>query len=369
VNFVQLLSNPNVGGTETFAISLASELERQNVRCRIVNLCGESQMESLARTAGVSYEAMPMPAGFDLAALRRFHARVTEKNPDLVCAYGLRASLVLRTLVVRRKRPLLLTGLRGLDGWRRWYHVGVDRLTQGAIDCFVGNSRAVCDLRMQREATPHERVVCIPNGIDAELFSRSGPVTRDPRLPDGTLCVTIANFREVKGHDFLMRALREWKSMPSSLRFVWVGDGPLQGRLGEALRSSGLDDKVVFLNGLTDIRPILASADFFVLPSREESMPRALMEAMAMGLPCVATRVGGVPELIRGGQDGMLVDYGDVAELRRCMTELAADAGLRSRLGAQAAARIREGFDIRDVATRHRELFMCLLAVRGRQVG
>jgi len=369
MQFIQLMSNPIVGGTETFAISLAGELERKNVRCRIVNLCGDSQMEPLARAAGVGYEEIPMSGPFGLSALRRLHALVADSNPDLICAYGIRASLMLRTLVVRRRRPILLTGLRGMDGWRRWYHISTDRLTEGAIDCFVGNSRAVCDRRLQREGTPRDRVVCIPNGIDTRRYQNRVAVTGDSRVPGTTLCVTIANFREVKGHDFLLRALVEWKSMPSNLRFLWVGNGLLKGRLADVLRSSGLGDKVLLLDGMTDIRPILASADFFVLPSREEGMPRALMEAMAMGLPCVATRVGGVPELIRCGQDGMLVDYGDVAGLRRCMSELATNGGLRSKLGTQAATRIKESFDIRRVATQHIELFLSLLAARRRKEG
>lgn len=364
MNVVQLLSNPAIGGTETFAIGLAAELERQNVRCRIVNLSVDAPMEPLARAARVPYVAMPMPAVFDLAALRRFHACVMDGSPDVICAYGLRASLILRTLVVRRSRPLLVTGLRGLDGWRSRFHVGIDRLTQSAIDCFVGNSRAVCELRLQRERSMPRRVVCIPNGIDAVRFSRSSADERDARVPEGTVCLTVANFREVKGYDFLLRALRDWDAMPSSLRFVWVGDGPEQGRLVESLRASGLEQRVVVLNGLTEIRSILASADFFVLPSREEGMPRALMEAMAMGLPCIATRVGGVPELIRDGQDGKLIEYGDVPALRRCISDLTTNGTLRSELGVQAAARIREGFEMRGVATQYTELFTSLLAAR-----
>jgi glycosyltransferase involved in cell wall biosynthesis len=166
MHIVQLLSNPELGGTETFALSLARELTRQGQATRIVNLCGISRLEALAQEAGVAYEGMDMPAFYDVAGIRNVHRRILNDAPDIVMAYGLRASLFLRTLAFRRQRPLLVTALRGLDGWRRWYHVWVDRWTEGGVDCFVGNSRAVCEVRQRREGTLPARIACIPNGID-----------------------------------------------------------------------------------------------------------------------------------------------------------------------------------------------------------
>ncbi|TLM89870.1 MAG: glycosyltransferase family 4 protein [Actinobacteria bacterium] len=145
------------------------------------------------------------------------------------------------------------------------------------------------------------------------------------------------------------------RAFPSA-HLAIAGEGPLEGEL-----KSKAGEGVQFLGGLADVRPLMQSADLLVLPSDAEGLPVSLVEAMACGLPCLATRVGGVPEAVADGETGLLIPPGDADRLREALLRLLADPALRESMGRQARLRVQEKYSLEQMALRTRALYLNVL--------
>ena len=143
-----------------------------------------------------------------------------------------------------------------------------------------------------------------------------------------------------------------------------VGEGPDRPRLEEEIEALGLSGRVRLAGERRDVPELLAAADVFVLPSASEGLPVSVLEAMAAGLPVIASRVGGVPEQVSDGETGLLVEPGDPSDLTAALDRLIADPSLRRRLGAAGRARAEQAFDLDPFRRAHVELYSRELARR-----
>jgi glycosyltransferase involved in cell wall biosynthesis len=233
--------------------------------------------------------------------------------------------------------------------WRRlarWSHRLADRV--------VVNSRAALE-EERRAGAPADTTTYIPNGVDV---AEEGPPARAALgLPEGFLVVAVGQLSEIKGHRYLIEAWPEVVRAHPAARLVLVGDGPRGPALQEQARRLGVDGSVFFLGFRPDGRRYAAAADVFVQPSLTEGMPNAVLEAMAAGRPVIATRVGGVPELITDGETGRLVPPADPAALAAAIASLLADEAERLRLGGAARARTRAEFSADTVRSAFEGLY------------
>jgi glycosyltransferase involved in cell wall biosynthesis len=193
------------------------------------------------------------------------------------------------------------------------------------------------------------------HGIDLRsVTARATPdgVRRELGISEGAPTVgMVANFRELKGHRYLLQAAAQVRRKVPEARFVLVGRGPLEERVRDEASRLGLDGTVVFAGFRDDVPRILAALDIFTLPSVHEGLSIALLEAMALGLPSVVTDVGGNPEVIHTGKEGLIVPPRDAGALADALASLIADPDARRRLGEAAALRA-ERFDIRTAVRR-----------------
>ena len=166
-------------------------------------------------------------------------------------------------------------------------------------------------------------------------------------MDEELLFVTVANLRPEKGYDVLLEASKWMAECDLRIRIAAVGRGPLREELQALHVKLGLGDRFQFLGQRDDVLQLLAGADAFVLASRHEGLPVALMEATSVGLPVVASRVGGIPQVLEDEVDALLVTPGDPALLARTMMRLASDPELRERLGRRAKLRS-STFDIAE---------------------
>jgi glycosyltransferase involved in cell wall biosynthesis len=202
-------------------------------------------------------------------------------------------------------------------------------------------------------------------GVDLDVVQawRRDPVDL-PRvfgLPeDALVAVTVANLREVKGHEVLLKAAARVKRVVPNAHFVLVGDGPLRARLARVASDLGVDASVVFAGFRDDAGRIVAGGELFVLPSLSDGLSVALVEAMALGRAVAITSVGGNVEVLGHGGEGLVVPPSDPEALAEAMIALFRDASLRARLGQAAAARAR-GLDIRLAVRRHEAVYASLL--------
>lgn len=177
--------------------------------------------------------------------------------------------------------------------------------------------------------------------------------------PDMILVITVANLRHEKGYDVLLDAAALAAAKRPDLLFVSVGQGRLASEMEERRARLGLGERFRFLGFRDDVHGLLAAADVFCLASRNEGLPVALMEAYALGLPVVATRVGGLPEVVEDGGSGVLVDPDDPQVLADAILTLAADESRRRKLGiraAELAGRFDSGVAVRRIEALYDEV-------------
>ncbi len=207
----------------------------------------------------------------------------------------------------------------------------LDRLCVRRFDGVVAVSRSTHDLLIQRYRYPEDRLWTIPNGWSGNPMPRD--TTRNNRL------ITVANFRPEKCLDVLLRAFAQVLDLRPDAELTLVGDGPLRPALQAQAGELGISSQVRFPGAVSDIWPLLAKADLFVLPSRYETLGIAALEAMAAGLPVTASNVGGLKELIAPGVTGELVEPGDSEALaERLIAQLDAPETL-SKMGRAAQER------------------------------
>ena len=238
-----------------------------------------------------------------------------------------------------------------------------ERLLDPLLDMRIAVSEHVARRVRQAFGTPERRLRVVLNGIDPRPFQSGygADVLRRTLCPGGQpLILTVAHLRAQKGLDSLVRVA----AVLPDVVFAVAGEGPDRAALQRDVDASGLTDRVVLLGQRDDIPRLLESCDLFVLPSRDEGLPLAVLEAMAARRPVVATRVGGVPEAIVDGQHGRLVAPDDPRALAAAIADLLADSGQARTLAARAYARLAERFTVERMAAETEAVYEGLLSTR-----
>jgi glycosyltransferase involved in cell wall biosynthesis len=210
------------------------------------------------------------------------------------------------------------------------------------------------------------KVHVIGNGIDTARFWQHGGRGEARRwmgiLPDCPVIGTVGRLTPVKRQDVLLRAFARLRRHFPTAQLVLAGDGPLMGQLRGLAAALGLGECVRFLGYQAEPERFYPALDAFALTSDSEGIPQALLEAAAAGVPAIASRVGGVPEVVDGGRTGLLFEAGDEAGLLEGLRVLLGDRALAARFAHAAREKVEESFDVRRMAEEYHRQFLELLA-------
>src|SRR5438067_12551121 len=227
-------------------------------------------------------------------------------------------------------------------GFGRW-HREAEKWNARNADLVVANADAVREVCIREEGCDPDRVVVVRNGLDTAHFDALARQPLQAPLPieDGDLPVAvIGNLWRVKGHRTLVEAAAEIAARIPRVKCLCAGEGPEREALEKRIAELGLEKTVHLLGHRLDIPAILARSRAACLCSSAEGLSNALMEAMAARLPIVATAVGGNPELVRPGENGLLVPYGDPSSLADKLVELLPDADRAAAMGGRGRERV-----------------------------
>lgn len=299
-------------------LAILEEGARRGVDQLVLNPFAAGPRESLAHLSPGVY-APRMVAGWpDIPRTRRWLAdRLSEFHPHVVHAHLFHALVMLATTAHTRDARWVLSHQHGnhlaLKG-RRISSI-LDRLSGRRFDRVVAISGHVRRYLLETYGYPEDKVILIPNGWDG-----------NPR-PSGTdrersTIVSVGNLRPEKGHETLLDAFSEVVSSVPDARLLLVGDGPLKGTLERQATELRISDRVEFVGATDDVWGYYARASVFALPSHHEMLGIAALEAMGAGLPVVASRVGGIPEIVAEGKTGFLVPPREPAALAARIVEL-----------------------------------------------
>jgi len=244
-------------------------------------------------------------------------------------------------------------------------HRRVEKWMSRHADAVCANAEAVRRLCIEEEGSAPERTFVVRNGLDLSRFDALAAQPLQGPLPSGRpLVVSVANLWPVKGHRTLIEAIAAVHAQRRDVRFALVGDGPERAWLEQRIAALGLGEAVTLLGTRYDVPAILARADVACLPSLAEGLPNAVMEAMAAGLPVVATPVGGTPELVIPGETGLLAPPAEPGAFADALLEVLADRDAARRMGARGRRLIARDYSLDALAAGHGELYRAVLERR-----
>jgi glycosyltransferase involved in cell wall biosynthesis len=356
VRVMYVVGNFVAGGAERHLLEMWRRLDRRRFDVEIVCIRAEGLFlpDVLAlgwpvRELGIGRRIYG-PSG--LRGLLRLVHHVLRFRPDVLHGYlfgpNLLAALAGRFAGV----PAVVIAKRNVDAFETTRQVAVQRFSARLATHVTAVSEAVAETVVAL-GVPRERITVIPNGVDAGRFTAPAYGRGNGTAVIGSVGCLAAR----KDYGTLLEALALLDRRGLDWRADLVGDGPERGRLeGQALRL-GLERRVRFLGERDDIEALLPTFDVFVLSSREEGIPNALLEAMAAGRPAVATAVGGTPEVLKAGEQGWLVPPATPAALAAALEQVLRGPEEAERRGRAARRRVLEEMDIGAMVRRHEAFY------------
>jgi glycosyltransferase involved in cell wall biosynthesis/serine acetyltransferase len=349
-----MVNSLEMGGSEHQMVEVASRQKAGGYDVTVGCLSARGPLLETLRLAGILViefdpkGALFRPRGiYQLLRLAWFFL----KHPfDVFQSHDLYSTLLGVPAAWLARVPVILSCRRDLSHW--WWYTprrrALLRHLQNRSNYVIANSEAVRDFLVEQDGFDPKLIRVIRNGVDLEQFAsaRADRQGLFPRLAaNSQLIAVVANMNvETKGHADLIRAAAEVSREFHGAKFLLVGDGAERSRLEAMTQELGLGNSVLFLGRRNDVPSILACCDLFVLPSWAEGLPNSVLEAMASGLPVVATHVGGIPEIIDNGSSGLLVAPKDSNALAKAILQLLGNEELARRCAQSARDRAHAQF-------------------------
>jgi len=355
-------SSTGWGGQENRTLNELITMRQRGHELAVVSRPGARILER-AKEAGFETFAVNMRGAIDFPAIFQLRSVIRRFRADIVNTHSSRdtqlAGMAARSIVGRRPRIV------------RTRHLALpitSKFTYSVLpDHVVTVSKFVEDYLVEA-GVPRAKITTVSTGVDFARYDRStvaGDLRAELGLPAAALLIgTVAILRAKKGHADILDAVPTVLQRFPDAHFVFAGDGAQTANLTARIAADGLGSRVHLLGLRRDVTNILASLDVFVLPTHQEALGTAFIEAGAMGLPAVASAVDGVPEVIQDGRTGLLVPVKNGAAIAEALCKLLADPVYRQGMGANAAEFVRRKFSREAMAEGMERLYLQLLEAR-----
>jgi L-malate glycosyltransferase len=365
MNILYICNHLNPGGITSYLLTLASGMKRRGHCVSIASSGGERLSRFLEE--GISYIPLPLntkkEVGLKLLLSFFKASKFLREGPVDILHSNSRTTQVLAHLLSRRGGAKHIFTCHGF--FKR-------RLLRRFFPCWpdaaIAISPSVKEHFIRDLGADEKKISVVHNGIDVEKFkAQSSKLKVETKkalgLKEGPVIGIVARLSDVKGHLYLIRAMPKVRLNFPQAQLLIVGDGKMKRELERAVRELGLAKSTVFLSSVSDTAQVYPLMDLFVMPSLHEGLGLALMEAMASGLACIGTQVGGIPSLIQDGRNGYLVKPADAQGLSEKILRVLSDPQQASSLGEQARVFIRENFSQEKMVTETEEVYSRCLSV------
>jgi glycosyltransferase involved in cell wall biosynthesis len=347
IKLAVLLQDLEFGGTQRYAIHLLQHINRELFSPELWVLRGGSDMLAAAQATGAKIVHLSHSSWVGPDALTNLAWKLCRDKPQILYTLTVVPNIWGRVFGRVARVPVIVSGYRSLfpNQHERWLWPLSDRI--------ICNAHALKEIMIQRYRVASERIAVVPNAVDTDHFK--------PFPNQGFIRPTVLSIgRLVDDKDplNLLEGFRLASERVPHAQFVIMGNGPLRAELDARIVAHFLDGKIKLLAGVPDVRLAMRSASVFVLASVREASPNVIIEAMAMGLPVVATRVGGIPELIEDGKTGILVEPGDPRGLADAVATVLADENRRREMGLLGRRRVEEFHSLRYMVTETERVFL-----------
>jgi glycosyltransferase involved in cell wall biosynthesis len=371
----------NIGGAEKQLALLLRGLDRDRFAPAVACTTLAGPLLGDIEATGTPVRVFGKRRRIDPLLVWRLARWMRRLRPDLVHTWMFTANTWGRLAALLARRPPVVASERCVDLWKRPLHRAIDRTLARASARVVANSDAVARFLREREGIPSSRIRVVHNGLDPRDGERLGPrptgeaaaLRRELGFAADALVVGDVARIDAK-NDLLtwVEVVARLGARHAGLVAVLAGDAVLPAereyarRLRQAIGDRGLEGRVRLLGFRRDLERVLPALDLLLHTSSMEGFPNSIMEAMAAGLPVVATPAGGTPELVADGETGLLAPVGDAASLAARASDLLRDPERRRRMGEAGARRVRERFSMRRMVEETERLYDEVLREAGR---
>ncbi len=369
LKIVHLVYSFGVGGLENVIVQLINRLPADRFEHTVVALTTVSEFQQRVCRPDVRFIELNKPPGHAVSLYPRIYRLLRELRPDVLHTCNL-AALEVVPLAWLARVPLRVHAEHGWDAHdpngRNLRYQRLRRLYKPFVSQYVAVSRDLDNYLARAIGVPVTRRRLIANGVDTETFAPARgerhPVSGCPFQPGRHWLVgTVGRLQTVKNQPLLarafVRALREKPAMRGTARLVIVGEGPLRAEVEQVRAEAGMAALAWLPGARHDVADVLRALDLFVLPSQAEGTSCTLQEAMACGLPVVATAVGGTPDLVNDGVTGQLVPPDDEASLARALAQAFDQPDVVARQGQAARDQAVQRFGMCGMLRQYQQLF------------
>ncbi len=374
VNVLLLTSSLERGGAERQVVELARSLDASRFRVHVVSLSHDNPLAAQLGEIGERFTVVPKRSRYDVGLIRRVRRYLLEHRIDVVHSFMFDAEMVGRLAGRWAGLPAIICSNRCPHWGRRRFKQWIARATTGCFDMMIANSHAGFAYERDAQHVPADKLRVIPNGVDTRRYSpgRCDALRRTLGIPvDAFVVGMFAHFRVNKDHETWLRAAQRIKADHPGAVFISAGaiDGETPnhyfGRAKRLAAQIGIEGSVRFLAQREDMTDLYRMLDVKVLSSRFEGTPNVVLEAMASGLPVIATDVSDNARIVRHGETGFIVPPQDIEAMARCLNTLATGPALRQRMGAAARARAVEEYSVAALGRRTGDVYLEVLRRNG----
>lgn len=374
-NIVYLIDGLGMGGAERLLVPMLKTLDRSvfNPRVCVFQVRNGNPIADQLRTINVPVDLLPIPRLRDITAIPRLYAYLKKTRADLAHTQ-LEFADTLGNFTAKLLRLPTVTTLHTMTRSEANIKSRLHECTElfalrNFCDVVISVSEEARQFYLQASKTPLEKTRVIYNGIDlsayADLDARRerASICEEFNLPsNATLLTTVAVLREPKGIQFMIEALPIIAAERPDVYYLIVGDGVYRSELERAAAESAGRARIIFAGQRNDIPQILSASDLFILPTLTEALPTVLAEAMAAQTPIVASRVGGIPEMVTDGVNGSLIAPGSPGELARACVDLLSNPQRMKSMEIEGLRIVRAKFDVCGQVEELKRLYLQLMA-------
>ncbi len=336
-----------LGGSENMIARIAPRLKMRGYKVRVLAFKGWGPVSDKLNARKIECIALKGKGKFDLRVLWRYFLHLRKTPPDLIIAFLYRAYIPTRIFGFLLGIPNI-SSVRDVQQWMNSFHIFFEKITANFSVVIYSCSNAVTRFLTQKLGIKKERIVTIPNGIDVDSFSVK--IDREKKLQElglnskTKIVGTVCRLHEPKkGIKTLLEATKDLQK-EIDFQLLIVGTGKDEVSLRQMAQAEKIN--VSFLGERKDVKELLQVMDIFVLASLYEGFPVVALEAMAAGLPIVASSVGGLIEAVSDGETGFLVEPGNPAILADRIKELLLKDSMRRKFGKAGFMRVKENFSL-----------------------
>lgn len=377
-NIVFLIDGLGWGGAERLMIPILANMDRRlfSVRVGVFQVRNGNPIADDLRALGIPVDLIPVPYMRDLTAVSRIAAYLKDVNADLIHAQ-LELGDILGGLAALRMRLPIVSTLHTMPSQdmslKSRMHQEVEYFClRHFFNMVISVSDEARQFHKDIGKLPDRKTCTIYNGIDLSHFPASPQSDREAVLREfnipaaATVLITVAVLRELKGIQYMIRALPEILSVHPDLYYLIAGSGDFQSALMEEAARVGVSERVVFAGARKDVPALMSASDIFILPTLTEALPTVLAEAMAASLPILASRVGGVPEMVEDGINGKMVAPADPQQLANACTDMLRDPDALVKMGLAGRQIVEEKFNVRVQVDKLQALYQSLITSYGK---